>query len=240
MTPRRDAPENPRRFYREVDVAAADAGFAARLDGRVPRSPSGRPLVLPTRALADLMAAEWADQGEVIVFAAMPATRLAQATLDSLAGAGEASVATVVRYAGADLLCYPAESPRVLAARQTALWSPLLAWAREEMGLAFVQSQGVVHRPQPPETLAKVAAIAGGMDDFALAGVAYATALFGSTILALALWRGRLEGAGAFAASRVDEAFQQEQWGADSEAVAREAAQGAEAAMLQAWFAALR
>ena len=233
-----DAPENPRRFYTVADAGASGAGFAVRLDGRVPRSPGGRPLILPTRALADLVATEWAAQGERLAFAAMPATRLAFAALDGDAAARGEAVSSIVRYAGADLLCYPAEGPRALVQRQEIAWPPLLAWARDDLGLAFVQSQGVVHRPQPPETLTKVAAMAGAMDPFTLAGVAFAAALFGSAILALAVWRGRLGGAAAFAASRVDEAFQEEQWGADADAAARIQRLAADATMAGRWLAA--
>ena len=238
MAPGRDAPENPRRFYAQADVAATEGGFAVRLDGRGVRSPGGRSLILPTWGLADLIAAEWVAQGETIVFAAMPATRLAFATLDAAAPAGEASAGAIVRHANADLLCYPAETPRALVARQAAAWSPLLAWARDDLGLAFAQSRGIIHRPQPPETLARLAEMLRGVDDFTLAGVAFATALFGSAILALAVWRGRLDAGAAFAASRVDEMFQEEQWGADAEAVVRIRLLAADATMVGQWLAA--
>jgi len=238
MALRRDAPENPRRFYAEAGVEAVEGGFAVRLDGRLPRSPGGRPLVLPTRALAGLIAAEWAAQGETIAFAAMRATRLAFTTLDGVIGARDQTAAEVVRHAGADLLCYPAQAPRALAARQAAAWSPLLIWARDDLGLAFAQSQGIVHRPQPPETLARLAKMLADLDAFTLAGMAFATALFGSAVLALALWRGRLDGAAAFAASRVDETFQEEQWGADAEATARIRLLAADATMVGQWLAA--
>jgi chaperone required for assembly of F1-ATPase len=214
-------------------------GYAINLDARVPRSPAGRPLILPTRALADLIAAEWAAQGELIVFASMRATRLAWAALDSVAGARDEARQSIVRYAGADLLCYLADAPPSLVARQQTVWSPLLAWARSEWGLEFALSHGIVHRPQPPRTLERVAAIAGETSDFALAGLAFAAALFGSAILALALWRGRLGGAEALAASRLDETFQEARWGRDAEAAAREAVLAADAVMLQQWFAAL-
>jgi chaperone required for assembly of F1-ATPase len=196
-------------------------------------------LVVPTAALADLIAAEWAAQGELIAFASMPATRLAWTTLDGVALARDETCRSIIRYAGADLLCYQAEGPRALVTRQDAVWSPLLAWARDELGLEFVLSRGIVHRPQPPATLARVAAIAGEIGDFALAGLASAAALFGSAILALALWRERLDGGAALAASRIDEAFQESQWGRDADAAAREAFMLGEALMLQQWFAAM-
>ncbi|MGI9169477.1 MAG: ATP12 family chaperone protein [Caulobacteraceae bacterium] len=239
MAPGRDAPQDPPRFYARADAAPADGGFAVRLDGRVPRSPGGAPIVLPTRALADLVAAEWAAQSGTIVYSAMPATRLAWRALDG-AEAREETISSIVRYAGADLLCYPASGPRALVARQEAVWTPLLSWARGDLGLDFGQSRGILHHAQPPETLSRLEALAGEMDAFILAGVAFAAALFGSAIVALALWRGRLDGAQAIAASRIDEEFQQAQWGVDPEAAARERDLGGEAAMLRAWFAAVR
>lgn len=236
---RRDAPENPRRFYTQADVQAIDGGFAVRLDGRVAKTPNGHRLNLPTRALAELVAAEWAAQDKQIVFAAMPATRLAFAAIEGVATAPADARAAVLRYAGGDLLCYPAQAPPSLVARQTEAWSPLLAWARDEMGLAFQTTPGLVHRPQPAETLVRLQSILDETDAFSLAGLAFGAALFGSAILALALQSGRLDGAAAFAASRVDEVFQQSRWGRDAEAAALEAVLAGEAAMLERWFRAL-
>ena len=84
-----------------------------------------------------------------------------------------------------------------------------------------------------------LASQAEALDDFALTGLAHATALFGSAVLGLALQRGRLSGEEAFALSRLDEAFQEEQWGVDAEAAERTQKLAAEAVMLERWFAAL-
>jgi chaperone required for assembly of F1-ATPase len=77
------------------------------------------------------------------------------------------------------------------------------------------------------------------MDDFALAGLALAAPLFGSAILALALRDGRINADEAMIAARLDEIFQEEQWGVDAEAAARADAMAVEAVMLERWFAAL-
>ncbi len=65
----------PRRFYKTVDVAPVDGGFAVQLDGRVPKSPRKSPLILPTEALAALIAGEWDAQTQVINLNEMAATR---------------------------------------------------------------------------------------------------------------------------------------------------------------------
>jgi chaperone required for assembly of F1-ATPase len=67
----------------------------------------------------------------------------------------------------------------------------------------------------------------------------FATALYGSAILALAVQRERLTAEEAFELSRVDEAFQQEKWGVDEEAAMRTALHRAEAVMIGSWFQAL-
>src|SRR3546814_10314664 len=101
---------------------------------------------------------------------------------------------------------------------------------------SLVRAAGIVHREQPRETLAGVKAAALELDDFGLAGLAYGAALFGSAILALALQRGWLNGEQAFELSRLDEAWQESQWGVDAEAAERTARLRSEAAMLERWF----
>ncbi|HEX6866955.1 MAG TPA: ATP12 family protein [Caulobacteraceae bacterium] len=232
--------ELPRRFYKVADVAAEAGGYAVRLDGRTPRSPAGKPLVLPTQALAALAAGEWAAQGEHLRTDTMPATRLANTALDRVSQARAEVAGEVARYAGSELLCYRAGEPLALVERQARDWQPLLDWAADELGVALEAVEGIVHCEQPAASLARVEALAGELDDFTLAGLAHATALFGSAVLGLALQRGRLGGEAAFALSRLDEAFQEELWGVDAEAAERTERLAAEAVMLERWFAALR
>jgi chaperone required for assembly of F1-ATPase len=230
----------PRRFYKAVDMAAADGGFAVQLDGRTPKSPAGKALILPTEPLASLIAAEWAGQSEHILLATMPATRLAWTALDRVAEAHAEVAAEVARYAGSDLLCYRADEPASLVKRQARLWEPLLEWAKAELDVALNPVEGVVHRPQPVASLLRAEKLAEGLDDFSLAGLAHAAALFGSAVLGFALQRGRLSGGEAYGLSRLDEVFQEERWGVDEEAAERTARLAAEAVMLERWFACLR
>jgi chaperone required for assembly of F1-ATPase len=230
----------PKRFYKAAAAAPADGGFAVQLDGRTPKSPAKRPLVLPTRALADAVAAEWAAQVEVIDNSLMPATRLAFTAIDRIAETRAEVAREITAYAASDHLCYRADSPKALVERQAREWGAMLDWAKAEYGLVFTPVAGIIHTPQPPATLAGVEALALTLDDFSLAGVAFAAGLFGSAVLALAVRAGRLTGQRALDLSRLDEIWQAEQWGEDAEAQARAEALGAEAAMIDRWFAALR
>jgi chaperone required for assembly of F1-ATPase len=232
--------EKPRRFYKLVDTAPVETGFSVRLDGRTPASPAKAKLVLPTAALAQLVAAEWDAQREVIDTSAMPATRLAWTAIDRIAQTREATAAEVASFAGTDLVCYFADSPTPLVERQARHWGGVLDWARDHLDLHFQPVTGIVHASQPVETLEKVERLALSADDFTLAGLAYATGLFGSAVLALAVKEGRLTGQEALDLSRLDEIFQAELWGQDAEAIERAAGMAVEATMLERWFAALR
>jgi chaperone required for assembly of F1-ATPase len=234
-----DALNRPRRFWKDVTVAEEGPSWAVLLDGRPAKTPIGARVLLPTRALAELVANEWSAVGEHVNFGLMPATRLAFTALDRIGQVRDAVAQETAAYAASDLICYFAEGPEALVAAEEAGWGPMLDWAHQALGLELVRATGIAHRPQPSETIARVSALASELDDFGLAGLSWAAALFGSAVLALAVQRARLGGREAFALSRLDEAFQEERWGVDEEAAARTAALADEADLLERWFAAL-
>lgn len=234
-----DPTERRRRFYQEVDSQPVNGGFSVRLDGRTPKSPAGAPLILPTEALARAVADEWAAQVAEVDLNTMPLTRLAWGALSLDEEHRVAAVEQVAAFAGSDLLCYFADGPSGLVDREQRRWGPVIDWAEGELGVHFHRTQGIVHRPQPPETLARIGELAGAEADFALIGLAAAAGLFGSAILAFALRHGELTADAAFELSRLDEAFQEERWGVDAEAAARADAMAKELLALGRWFEAL-
>ena len=232
--------EKPRRFYKTVAVADVDDGFAVLLDGRALRTPGGARLKLPTQALAEQVAEEWAVQGETVELAQMHATRLANTAVDSIGSAREATADQVKRYAGSDLVLYYAEEPKGLVQRQRELWGPVLDRLEKDARLSFVRASGIIHQEQPQESLEGVRRIALALDDFGLAGLAFGAAMFGSAILAVGVQRGWLGGVQAYELSRLDEAWQEERWGVDAEAAERAERLRGEALMLERWFRGLR
>lgn len=235
----RESEERLKRFWTAVDVAQGEGGWSVTLDGRTPRTPAHARLTLPTEAAARLVADEWAAQGEFIDPATMPATRLASTAIDRVSQVRETVAEEIAAFSGTDLLCYLAEHPTSLAAEQAREWTPWRDWAARELGVALESCGGVVHRPQDPAAVARMAELALQLDDFALTGLAMATPLLGSAVLAFAVQRGALGGDAAFELSRIDEAFQERQWGVDEEAAERTAARRAEAALIDRWFRAL-
>ncbi|KAB0676661.1 ATP12 family chaperone protein [Aureimonas leprariae] len=229
-------PELPKRFYEAVTVSAADGGYAVLLDGRGVKTPSRRPLVLPSAAVAEAVAAEWRAQGERIDPATMPATRLANTVIEGIADDPAAVRDDAAKFVESDLLFYRADAPTALAERQRAAWDPIVAWAESHVGGRFVLGEGVMHVAQPPASLAAFRAWIGRESNpFRIAALHQMTTLTGSVLLALAVLEGRLNVEAAWAAAHVDEDWNIEQWGADAEAEARRAGRFADmraAAML--------
>lgn len=229
-----------KRFYRQATAAPAGEVHAVTLDGRRVRTPAKNDLTLPSAALAAAIAAEWqAQQGEVRP-AAMPLTKLAYAAIDREAGHRDALMRQIAGYAGTDLVCYRAAHPPALATRQHEVWQPLLDWATLRYDAPLLVTSGVIPASQPPASLRAFATAVAAYDDFALTALHAATGACGSLVIALALFEGRLDPGGAFAASQLDESFQIEAWGEDSEQAERRRALSAEIAAAARFWALLR
>jgi len=190
------------------------------LDGRGVKTPAKTPLIVPTKALADAIAAEWDAQGEKVDPLSMPVTRGANAALDKVATQKSEVVEMLAAYGDSDLLCYRAAGPKELIALQVAAWDPLLAWAASDLGAPLNAHEGVIHVPQAPKSLDQLTSHVAEMDNFALAAFHDLVAMSGSLILALAVIKKRLTADEAWELSRVDEEWQISQWGEDDEAQA--------------------
>jgi chaperone required for assembly of F1-ATPase len=226
-----------RRFYKDV-VLGDD--FSVLLDGKPLQTPARATLVLPTRALAEAVAAEWRGQGDKIEPTAMLLTKLANTAIDR-AGALRGEIeAELLGFGGSDLICYFAAWPEALVARQQAAWLPLHDWLHQAHGVRLKTTAGVSHVAQDPAALAALARLLAAQDRWTLTGLQTATALTGSLVLALALAEGRLAPADAFALARLDETFQAEQWGADAAAEKRSAGHARELEMTGEFMALAR
>lgn len=210
-----------KRFYKEVAVVPQAGAFALRLDGRGVKTPARRELLVPGERLARAIASEWEAQGETIDPRTMPLTGLANAVIDRVASDPAAFARDIAVYGETDLLCYRADTPASLVARQKEAWEPLLAWARTRYDVHFTVTTGILHRPQPPATVARLGEAVAAFDAFGLAGLSPLVTISGSLVTALALVEGAIAPEAAFAVTHLDELWQVEQWGED--ALARDA-----------------
>ena len=109
----------PKRFYKEVSVAAGEGGFAVHLDGKAVKTPGKALLVLPTERAARLVADEFAAQGETLDLGSMPAYRLVNTAIDGVASDPQAVLEDILRFSSSDLLCYRADAPETLVRGRT-------------------------------------------------------------------------------------------------------------------------
>jgi chaperone required for assembly of F1-ATPase len=217
-----------KRLYKKAKPVNREAAYGIVLDGRPVKTPGKRDLTVPNRALAAAIAEEWNAQEREVRPTTMPLTRLATTTLDRVATQRRTVVQQTANYAGTDLLCYRAGHPPALAARQQAVWQPLIDWAVLRYDAPLSVTNGVIPKSQATTSLRAFAAAVAGLDDFALTALHLATTACGSLVLGLALLEGRIDAAEAFAASQLDESFQIEAWGEDPEQLERRRALAAD------------
>jgi chaperone required for assembly of F1-ATPase len=226
-----------KRFYETAAVTETEGGFQVALDGKPIRTPGRLMLTLPTRDLADAVAAEWNGQGEEISPAAMPMTRLANTALDRVEGRRLAVIQQIAAYAESDLVCYRADAPDDLVARQAAAWDPLVAWLADSLGVALAVTAGIAALKQDDDAIRAITAAVARHRSFRLTALHAASTACGSVVLGLALSAGRIDAETAWRAALLDELYQAERWGGEAEAERRRAGIRAEIDEAERFFA---
>ena len=212
-----------KRFYKETGVATAEGGFAITLDGKPIKTPSGRTVTVPVRAIAEAIAEEWRAQQETIDPLTMPLTRFANSVVESVVDRVASVRDDVARYFQSDLLFYRAGHPQALVEKEAAHWDPVLFWAADALGAHFILGEGIMHVRQP-DSAVEAARDALPGDPWSVAAVHVVTTLTGSALLALALTHGARDPDQVWDAAHVDEDWNRDQWGVDEEVAARRAA----------------
>lgn len=219
MPNNQNSSDRPRRFYKEAAVSHESGKWQVELDGRPVRTQEKNRLAVDCKPLADLMTQEWAGQGDTIDPLSMPITRFVNIAVDQAPGNRDALADEMAKYAETDLVCHLADHPAELRARQEAGWKPWREWAGRALDVVLIPVEGIMAARQPPASLKAARDHAMGLDDFRLTLLLWATTLYGSAVLALAVERGDLSAVDAFELSRIDEAWQAERWGEDEEAM---------------------
>jgi len=207
-----------KRFYKEAGIEQADGGWRAVLDGRGIRTAGGRAQIVPTEALAAALAAEWAGQGETIEASTFHFRDLADFAIDAIAGNHDAVIAELVPYAETDTLCYRADPDEALYKRQTEIWEPLLSAFEARLGVRFTRVSGIMHKPQPEATLARLRTELEACDDFQLAALKMLSSLSASLVIALEAIRPNADADVLWKAAELEADWQVELWGEDWEA----------------------
>jgi len=210
-----------KRFYRDVTVEQAGQGFAVRLDGRAIKTAAGHPQTLPSRALANALASEWHAQGEELDITLFRFRDLADYAIDIIGTGRSAARDKLMSFAQTDTLCYRADPEEALFRRQQEVWEPLLTEFEAREGVRLEWVSGIIHRPQPAETLAKLRGTLNAQDDFRLAGLHMVTSVCASLVIGMGALEAGADADLLWSAANLEELWQAELWGQDAEALSR-------------------
>ncbi len=186
------------------------------LDSRPVKMPSGAPLAVPYPALAAAIAEEWNSAGTDFLPNDLPLTQLACTALERVAPQRRSIITQLAAYGSNDLLCYRADGPGSLVARQHAQWDPWLRWFDAVYGIGLITTNGLMPVTQLPWTEDKLAMLLSARSDYDLAGLGVLIPALGSFVLGLAVSEGALATDTACTIAALDELWQIEQWGEDT------------------------
>lgn len=209
-----------KRFWTEATVRPDVGGHAVWLDARPLKTPAKAALAVPTLAMATAIAAEWQAQTDTIDPRSMPVTRAANAAIDKVTPQFDEVAQLIAAYGASDLLCYRAEGPAALVARQAAAWDPLLDWAEQTLGARLKTTAGIAPIAQPVAATDALTRHVTALDPFRLTALHDLVAISGSLVIGLAVLAGRIDAVTAWRYSRIDEDWQAELWGGDDDAEA--------------------
>jgi chaperone required for assembly of F1-ATPase len=212
-----------KRFWKAAQIVVAGDGYGVELDGRPVKLPSGQPLIAPFLPLAEAIAGEWGVAPPTFSPEDLPLTRLASTAQERIAPHRTAIVGQLAAYGMNDLLCYQADGPDELVARQNEVWGRWRDWAETNYGLQLQTTAGLIPINQPPHTGEKLHGALICQSNYTIASLGIIVPALGSLLLGLALTSRTLDAQTACDIAFLDELWQEEQWGTDRDAVLRRA-----------------
>lgn len=199
-----------KRFYKMVTTAKAGDSYEIHLDGKPVRTPARQVLLAPTQKLADAIAGEWIAQIDVINPETMPLTQIMTTAMDCQVSDRAVIESEILGYLNTDLLCYRAETPEAIAARQDAVWGLWLGWFEKQCGVKMLTTTGFVALRQPQAAHDYAASIVRLADHHVFTALQMVTAASGSLILALAFIAKAATPDDVFQAAQLEELYRNE------------------------------
>lgn len=209
-----------KRFFNRVTTRKADDGngWTVMLDYRTLKTPSKRPLKLPTLALAKAIAAEWEYQEtDGIRPFTMPLMKLACTALERVPLTRPKVIEYLINKFNQDLVFCRAPDDNELTSsiheRQVEKIDPLLDWMESEFGFKPVVYSSFFGGKQEDGLLTAVEALLKKTDDCELAAIDAIAGAAHSLTVALGLFHGKLQIEEAIELIRLEEDFQVDRWG---------------------------
>ncbi|KAL6143196.1 hypothetical protein ACLB2K_053891 [Fragaria x ananassa] len=209
-----------KRFYNQVTTRKADDGngWTVMLDYRTLKTPSKRPLKLPTLGLAKAIAAEWEYQEtDGIRPFMMPLMKLACTALERVPITRHKVIEFLINRFNQDLVFCRAPDDNDLTSdiheRQVEKIDPLLNWMESEFGFKPIVYSSFFGGKQDEGLLKAVETLLKKTDECELAAIDAIAGAAHSLTIALGLFRGKLNIEEAIELIRLEEDFQVDRWG---------------------------
>ncbi|XP_021771240.1 ATP synthase mitochondrial F1 complex assembly factor 2-like [Chenopodium quinoa] len=209
-----------KRFYKKVTTREADDGngWSVMLDYRTLKTPSKRPLKLPTLSLAKAIAAEWDfQQTDGIRPFTMPLMKLACTALERVPVVRPKIIENLMSKFSQDLVFCRAPNDNELTSgvyeRQVEKIDPLLKWVESEFGYKPVVYTCFFGGKQDEGLVKAVESLLKKADDCELATIDALTSASHSLIISIAIIRGKLQLGEAIELIRLEEDLQVDKWG---------------------------
>lgn len=209
-----------RRFYQKVTTREADDGngWTVMLDYRTLKTPSKRPLKVQSLPLAKAIAAEWEyQQTDGIRPFTMPLMRLACTALERVPLTRPKIVENLMRKFNQDLVFCRAPEDNLLTsdvhAKQVEKIDPVLDWLESEFGFKPVVYSSFFGGKQEDGLVKAIEDLLKKTDDCELAAIDAIAAAAHSLVIAVGMFRGKLQIEEAIELSRLEEDLQVDKWG---------------------------
>ncbi|XP_067947095.1 ATP synthase mitochondrial F1 complex assembly factor 2-like isoform X2 [Watersipora subatra] len=205
------------KFYKTAhitQVVGQPGYYEINLDTKKLKTPVGNVFQVPGESLALAVAAEWNTQEEKIKRHTMHITSLCNTAIDNPTHRTRSQVVRAIcHYLGSDTLCYRMAEPEKLLAFQKANWDPVLLWFKTRYGIELEPTEGIVSPEISEATYLALEKQLTSYTDWTLVGLQQLVECLKSLSLALALCESEIEVQRAVYLSRLESAFQTEQWG---------------------------
>lgn len=208
-----------KRFFKTATVKEERGKFTILLDGNQVKTPGKRLLSVEYDLVAKGLAKEWNGLGEYIDMTTMPLTRIVNSAVDGVADSKSSVSDAIASYIGSDLICYRADEPETLVARQVEQWDPILNWIRQRFDIELKCTTGIVHLEQPQASIQRVREFIDSFDCLKVAALYTVATICGSASLAIGLAEGKFSDVQIWNAANVDEDWNIEKWGEDEESL---------------------
>eukprot|EP00127_Corallochytrium_limacisporum_P003447 Clim_evm75s149 gene=Clim_evmTU75s149 len=204
-----------KRFWKVADAAkAGDNQWTVKLDGRGVKTPTMRPLVLPTEELAFFIAAEFAAQNDTMKPYTMPIYTIVNTVIDQdKFRPAEAMIRDLLGFLETDTTCCRHEYPQNLVQKQADTWDPYLTWFNKTFSVNVQHSASLLGPAHSEEDIGRIRTYLESLNPWKLTALETSVHSTKSLLISLALLERQVTLEEAVTAARLEVDTQIDQWG---------------------------